>query len=114
MGLQALPAILTSRSSSSLELPLQSVPQARFRVRPFDREDRIHAGIPQGVRGVRMPVDLVMAQDAVELGTEALNRSPAGLVVEVSPELDRDAIELFERMTEQKQLRLRVECGALH
>ena len=54
------------------------------------------------------------AQDAVLLRTEARDRGARLMVHEMRAELDRDRIELLERMAEQQQLRLGIQGGALH
>ena len=53
------------------------------------------------------------AEDAVELGSEALDGAAALMVHEMGAELDGDTVEGFEGVPEQEQLGLGVEAAAL-
>src|SRR5262249_54735326 len=84
----------------SFSFQRELIGQVRFHRRPFAGDDAIDAGIPQrAVLGA-----LVAAQDAVELGSQALDATPARMIEEVRAEFDADAIERFERMREQEEL----------
>src|SRR6266446_6816467 len=89
---------------------IELIVQMRLHRRPFAGDDTVNHGVAQG------PVwrDLMVAQNAIKLGAEPLDAAPALVVEKMRAELDRDAIELFERMREQQQLALGVESAALH
>src|SRR5262245_44181530 len=86
------------------------VAQVRPYRRPFARDDAVDARVAQ--RAVACA--LVTAQDAVELGADALDGATARGVEEMCPELHGDAVERLEGMLEQHQLALRIEWRALH
>src|SRR4051812_19247779 len=61
--------------------------QMRLHRRPFAGDDAVDAGVAQRAVGRQ----LVMAQDTVELGTQALDAAPALVIDEMGAEFDRDA-----------------------
>src|SRR5262245_57092515 len=81
----------------------------RLHRRPFAGDDAVDAGVAQRA----VATDMMVAQDAVELGAEALD-GPAALHIEiVRAEFDRDAAQRLEGVVEQQQLALTIERGAL-
>src|SRR3981189_2996738 len=82
----------------------------RLHRRPFAGDDAVDHGIAQ--RAVRR--NLMAAQDAILFRTKPLDAAPALVIEKMRAELDRDAIELFERVGEQQQFTLGVERAALH
>src|SRR5690606_39230265 len=54
------------------------------------------------------------AQNAVELGPQALDGAPALLIEEMCAELHCQAVQLLEGVGEQQQLRFRIQRRALH
>src|ERR1700738_4005243 len=78
--------------------------------RPFDGDDAVDHRVAQ--RAIRR--DLMIAQDAVELGPQPLDAAPALVVEKMRTEFYRDAIELFKGMREQQQFALGIERAALH
>src|SRR5665213_626597 len=86
------------------QLPLQMPAHGR----PFRRDDRIDAGIPQ----VPVTAAHVAAKDSVELGAEALYGAAALDVEDVGAEFDGQATERFERVGEKHQLALGVDRAA--
>src|SRR5262249_27942764 len=99
-------ALADPRSISSLR---ELIGQVRFYRRPFAGDDAVDAGIPQrAVQGA-----LVAAQEAVKLGSQALDAAPARMIEEMGAEFDGDAIKLLESVREEQELALRVDRGAL-
>src|SRR5207237_8450305 len=56
---------------------------------------------------------LMVAQHAVLLGAEPLDRGARGMIEPVGAKLDRDALQLLERMREEHELALGVDRAAL-
>src|SRR5882672_1311060 len=99
-------------SSSAATLPrllVQLIGQVRLHRRPFAGNDAVDHGVAQGA----VRCNLMAAQDAVELGAEALDATPALMIEKMGAEFDRNAIEFFERMAKQQQFALGVERTAL-
>src|SRR5215216_3400827 len=78
-------------------LLIELIIQMRLHGRPFGRDDAVDHSVAQ--RAVRR--NLVVAQDAVQLGAEPFDAAPALLVEEMRAEFYRNAIELFERVRQQ-------------
>src|SRR5690606_1603827 len=76
---------------------------------PFGGNDAVDAGIAQRAVGRA----LVIAQNAVQLGTETFDGSAAGVVEEVGAELHRKAVQRIEGVAQQKQLGFCVQGCAL-
>ncbi len=78
--------------------------------RPLAHDDAVNACIANG------PIwqDLIVSQYSVQLCSQPLDGSSARVIEEVSAQLHADAIQRFKCMSEQKQLALCVERGALH
>src|SRR5262249_16907556 len=80
--------------------PRQLEGEVRLHRRPFAGNDAVDAGIAQRA----VPRALLAAQDAVELGSQALDAAPARLLEEVRAEFDGDAVGRLERVREQEEL----------
>src|SRR5205823_5244526 len=72
--------------------------QMRLHRRPFAGDDAVDAGVAQRAVGQQ----LVMAQDTVELGAQALDAAPALVIDEMGAELDRDALIRLESVSQQQ------------
>src|SRR3954469_10059240 len=77
---------------------------------PFAGDDAVNHGVAQ--RAVRR--DLVASQNTILLGAQALDAAAALVIEEMRAELDRNAVELLERVRQQQQFALRIERAALH
>src|SRR5258707_9508434 len=95
-------------SSSAGPLPrllVQLISQMRLHRRPFAGDDAVDHGIAQGAVGR----NLMVAQDAILLGTQPLDATPALMIEKMRAEFYRNAIELLERVGEQQQFALGVD-----
>ena len=97
----------------------QALPSARFHELPV--KVGANSGPLWGGNGVDASIaesavfcELVGAEDAVELGAEALNSVTAGVIEEVRAELDSNAAQGVEGMREQQMFGLGVEGCTLH
>src|SRR5258708_34476011 len=86
----------------------QLIAQVCLPRRPFAGDDAVDHGVAQ--RTVRR--DHVTTQDAAELCAEPLDATPALVVEKMRADLDREAIELFERLRQQHQLALGIDGAA--
>src|ERR1700721_2072454 len=98
------------RSKTLCPLFVQLKREMRLRRRPFRGDDAENNRVAQ--RAVRR--NLMVAQNTVLLGAQPLDAAPALVVEEMRATLNRDAIELFERVRQQQQFALGVERTALH
>src|SRR5690348_5766680 len=99
-------AMATARLFSGAARHLQHPVEIRAHTRPFRGDDAVDAGVAQ--RSVRR--QLMAAQDPIELGTEALDREPAGAVEVAGAEFDRDAVERLECVRQQQALAFGVQA----
>src|SRR5262245_44756128 len=107
---RAMAILLVPCSKLSVARHLQLPVEVRLHGRPFAGDDAVDAGVAQrAVSG-----DLVVAQNAVELGAQPLDAGSALAVEEVGAELHGDATQRLEGVAEQQELAVRVEVGALH
>src|SRR3954453_8580223 len=76
---------------------------------PFGCDDAVDARITErAVLGT-----LVAAQNAIELGSQPFNRSPALLIEKMSPKLYGQTVKALERMGQEKELCFRVQRRSL-
>src|SRR2546423_9082897 len=78
-------------------------------VRPFTRKDAIEDAVAHR----RVAPRLVMAENAILLGAQRLNRALRGQVEVVCAQADHFAAKRVERMAEQQTLAAGVDMGAL-
>jgi len=82
--------------------------------RPLCVQDAVHAGVTQRACGIGMVIDLVVAQNAIELGAQAFNGAAALLVEEMRSKFNGIAMELFKGVGQQHAFAFCVDQGALH
>src|SRR4029453_7707323 len=104
-GMTARVFSIASESAWALQQPLQ-IPLHRG---PLAFDDAEHHGV--AARAVRQ--ELVIAQDAVLLRAQPLDRRARREIEEVGAELDRNALQRFAGMSQQQQLALGVDRRAL-
>src|SRR5690348_12770760 len=90
-------------------IAVEQEPEVRLHRRPLAVEDAENDGVAAAAVGHQ----LVIAQDAVLLRTEALDRRTRGMIEPVRAEFDGDAAQRLERVREQEPLAFGVDRGAL-
>src|SRR5690606_32074704 len=94
----------------SIMLSLQFCLQVPLHRRPLALDN----GVRHGVANAAVGMAQMVADDAVALGAQPLDRSARAVVEPTGLEPDRYAAHGLERMREQQSLGLGIEAGALH
>src|SRR5262252_7250678 len=99
-----------SMSTAALPRPFELVDEVLLHRGPLALDDAEHDGVAIASVGR----DLMIAQDRVLLRAQTQDGLPGRLIEPVRAKLDRDAAELFESVSEEQELALRVQRRALH
>ncbi len=73
--------------------------------RPLAIKNAVHAGVAQSA----VACDLVLPQYPIQFRAQSFNGGTALHIKEMGSEFHRDAIQVFERMSQQQQLALGVQ-----